>query len=111
MCGREEECRVYYYGVLLWGSRFDSRTVHLEFVAYKVALRHTFCHIFHLLSIGIMLSVFHTYNYICHECYIILALNRGRLVNPVMWGISELAEKLWASQAGLVHCALCILFV
>ena len=24
------------------------------------------------------------YIYICHKCYIILALNRGRLVNPVM---------------------------
>jgi hypothetical protein len=36
MCGREEECRVYD-DVLLWGPRFDSRAVHLEFAEYRVA--------------------------------------------------------------------------
>jgi hypothetical protein len=38
MCGREEECRVYH-GLLLWGPRFDSRAVHLEFMECKLALR------------------------------------------------------------------------
>jgi len=62
-CGREEECRVYH-GFLLWGPRFDSRAVHLKFVEHKVALRQIFCHIFQLSSVGIMLSVLHTYIYL-----------------------------------------------
>jgi hypothetical protein len=63
MCGREEECRVYD-DVLLWGPRFDSRAVHLEFAEYVVALRQIFCHIFQLLYVGMILSVLHTRIYL-----------------------------------------------
>jgi len=84
--------------MMFWGPRFDSRAVHMEFAKYKVALRQIFCHIFQLLSVGMMLSVLHTHIYICHKYYIILALNRGRLVNPVInLQVPQNVENFWTS--------------
>jgi hypothetical protein len=63
MCGREEEFRLYHC-VSLWGPRFDSRAIHLEFVGNKVIMRDVFLHIFQLSSVGVMLPILHIHTYL-----------------------------------------------
>jgi hypothetical protein len=67
------QLRKSFAGLSPWRSSFNTRPVHVEFVVDNVDVGQAFLLVLQFLPLSFIPPMLHTYSFICHQCYIILA--------------------------------------